>query len=94
MLTTEEQTERASAVAVAQLSGAALVAGIVTLALLVTPTESEAAVARYVVAALIGLTGYLLARHSASSHLRAALFGLLVLVAAVAVAALQFRLSK
>ena len=71
-----------------------MVAGMVTVALLVTPTQSEAAVAKYAVAALIGLAGYLVARHSASSRLGAILFGLLVLIVAVAVAALKLRLSK
>jgi hypothetical protein len=94
MVTTEELVERAGSVALAQLSGSVIVAGVVTLALVVTPTDKELTVARFVVAALIGLMGYLVARPSTPSRWRAMLFGLLVLVLAAAVAALKVRLSK
>ena len=94
MVTTEELVERAGSVAAAQLSGAAIVACAVTVALVVTPTQSEVTVAKFVVAALIGLMGYLVARASTSSAWRAALFGLFVLVLAVIVAAVKIRLSK
>lgn len=94
MVTTDELAERAGVVAAAQLAGAASVAGVVTLALLVTPTQRELSVAKFVVAAMIGLMGYLVARPSAATRWRAVLFGLVVLVSAVAVAALKIRLSK
>ena len=94
MVTTDEAVERAGLVALAQLAGAAIVAAVVTVGLVLTPTQSELTVATFVVAALIGLMGYLVARPSASSPLRAALFGLGVLLGAVAVAALKVRLTK
>lgn len=94
MVTTDELAERAGVVAVAQMAGAVVVAGVVTVALLVTPTQSELTVAKLVVAALIGLMGYLVARPSAATRWRAVLFGLVVLVLAVAVAAFKIRLSK
>lgn len=94
MVTTDELAERTGAVAVAQLTGAAVVAGAVTVALVVTPTQSELAVAKFVVAGLIGLMGYLVALQSTSSRLRAVLFGLFVLVLSALVAALKIRLTK
>lgn len=94
MVTTDEAAERAGTVAAAQLFGAAIVAGVVTIALVLTPTKSELSVATFVIAALIGLMGYLVARPSASSRFRAALFGFVVLVFAVLVAALKVRLTK
>lgn len=94
MVTTDELAERAGSVAAAQLAGAAVVAGVVTAALIVTPTQSELSVAKFVVAGLIGLAGYLVALYSSPSRWRAVLFGLAVLVLAVGVAALKIRLSK
>lgn len=94
MVTTDELAERAGSVAAAQLSGAAIVAGVVTAALVLTPTQSELGVAKFVVAGLIGLMGYLVARPSTSTRWRAVLFALVVLVLAVGVAALKLRLSK
>ncbi len=94
MVTTDQLAERAGAVAVAQLAGAAVVAGAVTVALVITPTQSELAVAKLVVAGLIGVMGYLVARPSTSSRFRAVVFGLFVLVLAVLVAALKIRLTK
>ncbi len=94
MVTTDEAAERASLVAAAQLAGAAVVAGVVTVALLLTPTQSEVTVAVFVVAALIGVMGYLVARASAKGPLRAVLFAALILVLAVGVAAVKVRLSK
>lgn len=94
MVSTEEQAERASLVAAAQLAGAAIVAGVVTVALVFTPTDDEVMVAAYVVAALIGLMGYLVARPSAKGPWQAALFGLAVLALAIVTAALKVRLTK
>lgn len=61
MVTTDEAAERAGLVALTQLAGAAVVATVVTIALFLTPTQSELSVATFVIAALIGLMGYLVA---------------------------------
>ncbi|HET9778349.1 MAG TPA: hypothetical protein VFP81_03580 [Propionibacteriaceae bacterium] len=49
--------------------------------------------ARYTCAAIIGIAGYLVARGAERSRIRSILFGLAVLVAAFAVAALKHALT-
>jgi len=92
-LVTKENAKQVSLVAAAQMGGAAIVAAVVTLALLVTPTKNEREVAMYVVAALIGLMGYLVGRQADAGRWRAVGFGVIVLVLAVLVASLKIRLT-
>jgi hypothetical protein len=74
-------------VSMVQLASAAAVAVVVSL--LLAPTVSELDWARYTCAGIIGVVGYLTARGAARGQIRAVLFGLGVLVVAVAIAALK-----
>jgi hypothetical protein len=76
-------------VSVVQLAGAAAVAVLVTVPVLLVPPAYELAWAGYTCAAIIGVVGYFVARGAAHGRIRAVLFGLAVLVATFAVAALK-----
>jgi hypothetical protein len=80
-------------VSVVQLAGAAAVAVVVSVPVLLVPTTNELTWARYTCAAIIGVVGYLVARGAERGRIRSALFGLAVLVAAFAVAALKHALA-
>jgi hypothetical protein len=80
-------------VSVVQLAGAAAVAVLVSVPVLLVPPAYELAWAGYTCAAVIGVVGYLVARGAAHGRVRAVLFGLAVLVAAFAVAALKHALA-
>ena len=72
--------------AVAQLIGAASVAVLVTVAVLLVPTRRELDVARYETAAIIGLVGYVAARRAAKNRVRAILFAVGVVIVGFGVA--------
>jgi len=76
-----------------QLAGAAAVAAIVSIPVLLTPTESELDWARYTCAAIIGVVGYSVARSAEQGRFRAVLFGVGVLVIATAIAAIKQALA-
>jgi hypothetical protein len=78
---------------VSQLAGAAAVAVVVSVPVLLAPTVNELTWARYTCAAIIGVVGYLVARGAAHGRIRAVLFGLAVLVVAFAIAALKHTLA-
>jgi hypothetical protein len=78
---------------VVQLASAAAVAVVVSLPVLLAPTESELDWARYTCAGIIGVVGYLVARGADRSRIRAVLFGLGVLAAATLIAALKHALA-
>jgi hypothetical protein len=80
-------------VSVVQLAGAAAVAVVVSVPVLLAPTVNELTWARYTCAAIIGVVGYLVARGAAHGRIRAVLFGLAVLVVAFAIAALKHTLA-
>jgi hypothetical protein len=80
-------------VSVVQLAGAAAVAVLVSVPVLLVPPAYELAWAGYTCAAIIGVVGYLVARGAAHGRIRAVLFGLAVLVAAFAVAVLKHALA-
>jgi len=80
-------------VSVVQLVGAAAVAVIVSVPVLLAPTVNEITWARYTCAAFIGVAGYLVARGAERGRVRSVLFGLAVLVAAVAIAGLKHALA-
>ena len=80
-------------VAIVQLAGAAAVALLVSVTVLLAPTDSELDGARYTCAAIIGAAGYLVARGAERSRIRAVLFGLAVLALAIAIALLKHRLA-
>ena len=69
------------------VAGAAAVAVLVSVPVLLVAPAYELAWAGYTCAAIIGVVGYLVARGAAHGRIRAVLFGLAVLVAAFAVAA-------
>ena len=80
-------------VSMVQLASAAAVALVVSVPVLLAPTVSELNWARYTCAGIIGVVGYLAARGGERSQIRAVLFGLGVLVVAVAIAALKHALA-
>jgi hypothetical protein len=80
-------------VSVVQLVGAAAVAVIVSVPVLLAPTINEITWARYTCAAIIGVAGYLVARGADRGRVRSVLFGLAVLGAAFAIAGLKHALA-
>lgn len=70
----------------AQIAGAAAVAVIASLPLPLTPSADEVVVVELVLAAFLGLVGFLVARGAGASRLRSTVCAIVVLVAAVAVA--------
>jgi hypothetical protein len=80
-------------VSVVQLVGAAAVAVIVSVPVLLAPTINEITWAPYTCAAIIGVVGYLVARGTERGRARSVLFGLAVLVAAFAIAGLKHTLA-
>jgi hypothetical protein len=80
-------------ISVVQMAAAAAVAVIVSVPVLLASTVNEITWARYTCAAIIGIAGYLVARGAERSRIRSILFGLAVLVAAFAVAALKHALT-
>ena len=66
---------------------------VVSVPVLLVPPVNEITWARYTCAAIIGVVGYLVARGAERSRIRSVLFGLGVLAAAFAVAALKHALS-
>lgn len=81
-------TDEDAHVGLAQLVGAAGVAFLVTVPLLVLPASSEFDLARLEVAAIIAAMGYAVGRHSGATRIRAAAYatGILVLGLAIAIA--------
>jgi hypothetical protein len=80
-------------ISVVQLAAAAAVALIVSVPVLLAPTVNEITWARYTCAAIIGVVGYLVARGAERSRIRSIFFGIAVLAAAFAVAALKHVLA-
>jgi hypothetical protein len=75
-----------AAAAGAQLAGAAAVALLATLAILIFPDSAELDVVRVVLAVLIALAGYAVARGTGASHARSIVYGVSILVVATAIA--------
>lgn len=81
------------AIALAQMGGAASVAVTVSAVLVLVPTSAELDAARYDLATVIGVIGYLVARHAAIRPLRALLFAITVVIVGLGVATLKQRLG-
>jgi len=79
--------------AVAQLLGAAGVAVLVSLGVLLLPDSVELEGAEYLLAALISLIGFAVARGAGASLFRAAVYALFVLACAVTIAVLKNLLA-
>ncbi len=77
----------------AQLAGAAGVAVIVSLGVLLLPDSTELEGAEFLLAALISLIGFAVARGAGASLLRAMVYSLFILVCAAIVAALKNLLA-
>ncbi len=77
----------------AQLAGAAVVALIVSAGVLLLPDSMELEGAEFLLAALIALIGFAVARGAGSSLFRAVVYSLAVLVCAVIIAALKNLLA-
>jgi hypothetical protein len=80
-------------VSAVQLASAAAVAVVVSVPVLLAPVATELDWARYTCAAIIGVVGYSVARSASRGRIRAMLFGLAVLAAAIVVAALKQTLA-
>jgi peptidoglycan/LPS O-acetylase OafA/YrhL len=76
-----------------QLAAAAAVALLVTIPVLIAPPSAELNSARYTCAFIIGVVGYGIARSAEKSRMRAALYGLAVLVLAFIIAAIKHALA-
>jgi dipeptide/tripeptide permease len=77
------------ATALAQMAGATGVAVVVSAVIIVVPTSVELNAARYDLAAVIAVIGYVIARRAAANKLRAALFAVAVAIVGLAVAGLK-----
>ena len=77
----------------AQLAGAAFVALLASIPVLVSPKSAEFEAAELTLAAFIGWVGYALARNGGTSRMRAVVYGLVVLVFAVAIAIIKNALA-
>jgi hypothetical protein len=77
------------ATALAQLAGAVAVAVVVSVVVVAVPTSVELDAARYDLAAVIGIIGYLVARRAGQGLLRAVLFAVAITLVGVSVAALK-----
>ena len=77
----------------AQLVGAALVALLASIPVLITPKSAELEVAELTLAAFIGVIGYAVARSGGANRLRSLLYATLVLVVAVVIALIKNALA-
>ena len=77
----------------AQLLGAAGVALVVSVGVFLVPDSVEFACAEFLLAALVSLDGFAVARGAGASLLRAVVYALAVLVCAVAIAVLKNELA-
>jgi hypothetical protein len=82
-----------AALALAQLIGAAAIAGIVTVPVVVLPASAELDVARLILGGVIAVAGYRHARDVGASRSRSLLFGTVVIVLALVVAVTKNVLS-
>jgi hypothetical protein len=93
-LTAGGQFDRADAqIVVAQLTGAAFVAVIATLPVVVFDSTGEFDVVRTVLGVFIGSMGYVVGRSSGAGYTRSLVYGGVVLLLAVAIAVLKNILS-
>jgi dipeptide/tripeptide permease len=83
-------TAATRATILAQLVGAAAVALLVTIAIVLVPTSDELDAARVDLAVIIGITGYVVSRNVARTRLRAVLFAIIVTAVGLAVAAIKY----
>jgi hypothetical protein len=79
--------------AAAQLAGAAVVALIATVPVLVLPRSAEYDVARFVIAGFIGVVGYAVVRSGGGTRGRALVYGATILVVAAVVAVVKNLLA-
>jgi hypothetical protein len=93
LTTRGHRTEHDVAVAAAQLAGAAVVAAMASVPILLFPASSELDVVRLELATILGLTGYLIARRNGAGALRSIVFGAGILVAGLAIAVVKNHLA-
>ncbi|MGZ6617391.1 MAG: hypothetical protein ACXVFQ_23580 [Solirubrobacteraceae bacterium] len=79
--------------ATAQLAGAAVVALLASIPVLLTPKSAELESAELTLAAFIGLVGYAVARSGGASRVRSIVYAAIVLTAAVAIAIIKNALA-
>lgn len=79
--------------AVAQVAGAATVAVLASLPLLILPTEAQLAAARLLLAAFLALVGFAIARESGASVMRSLTFGAGIAAVAFVVAVVKNALG-
>jgi hypothetical protein len=84
---------RDSALAGAQLVGAAVVALLATAPVIILPESAELVVVEFLLSAFIAVVGFAVARAGGATRVRALVYAVIVLVVAVGIAALKNELS-
>ncbi len=79
--------------ATGQLAGAAVVALLASIPVLVSPQNAELEAAELTLAAFIGLVGYAVARSGGASRARSVVYAAIVLIAAVVIAIVKNALG-
>jgi FtsH-binding integral membrane protein len=77
----------------AQLAGAAIVALLASIPVLVSPKSAELEAAELTLAAFIGIVGYAVARSGEASRLRSVIYAVIVLTVAVVIAVMKNALA-
>jgi hypothetical protein len=85
--------EHDSALAGAQVAGAAVVALLATIPVIVLPESAELVVVEIMLSAFIGLAGFAVARGGGASRIRALAYALVVIAVAVGIAVLKNSLA-
>lgn len=93
LVTPEGLTAKDAAISAAQVGGAAGVAILASIPVLVTSPTAEFDIARILLALFIALMGYLVARSNGSSRIRAVIYGAVILVVGVGIAVTKNVLS-
>jgi len=73
----------------AQLAGAASIAVLATVPILLFPADTELEATRIVLSLTIGLAGYVVARSGGASRIRSLIYGIAVLAMALAIAVIK-----
>jgi|SRR4051812_47509647 len=90
----EHVTHHDNAIALAQVAGAVFVAAVSTLPILLFNDARAQQTVGFVPAALIGVVGYLIARHAGRTRFAALLYGTTAVAVGLAVALVKNRLSS
>jgi len=86
LVTSNTFGRRDAELGLAQLAGAASVAVLATIPILLVPADTELEATRIVLSLTIGLAGYIVARSGGASRIRSLIYGTAVLVIALVIA--------